>query len=880
MAEVRRSSRDVTKKKKTMDYEVDTSGFESARRSREKKRRRERRKKKEEEEGGRGGNGKKRKKGVTATATKKRGGAGGGGGTTGTRRRKAKKEDEEVVEAVEQYDEEDEIDEEEEIEEEDWMAHDEEEKKDAKQSLRSSWEFAAVVHWCRTFGDTLLLPAFAAETLEEELLRETWKQEAYWDDALEQMVAAGSDAIVLSELVLKLSRAGMGREGQAKRDPFQLKLFRKLERVKNTTELLELFPHGNPMTAETGWAPLSPRQKLRVLYLLCVLRTEECPLVRDAVKRTVDNPEYTAVALRNESFGIDADGRQYYVFSHQGEDCYVYRERAPASCRPGRKVEWETVTTTMDEVRDLAERFRKSRVPGEKGIFRFLMDIHIPRLEEAEHERERQRKRLENLQRIAAMPRKRSSRIAKNEAERHEAEVARKIAEEEEKEEVERLRREALVHARETRRYRRDVNTGSVTNLYAQTFRNGTQDRNHRLQMRSAGVTDDNVRRMYRSSGFYNEEDADRIIDEMLEDEEARMRADDDEDDDDDERAAHANGDDDEEYNHDDDDDVDEEDDEEERLPRDYKRPEPRVVKIPRHATLDSDGDVRDDDDEEESDDGDESDCDDDDDDNDNGRDDDEIDGYESEYDGEETKPGVTKAAGTPKRAKVETPSKQHTPNGHVANGNGVANGHGNTGSIVGRLIKDVQRMPNARGVNLPSAKEDHEAGDIARGPGLVSEIPKNACGAAMNSLKHESPLRPDNGVRDVRYGNASTMTQPGGYRQPAAPSSPTVWSPSGAVATIHVPTNYAHDMSRHVHVSQAQKMAHHPVHAMGTNGQQQQHQRQRNPNAAVPRGLLLATAPPQLASHSHSVPGHEMLMNVNAAAAIAAKQVSERGST
>ena len=307
------------------------------------------------------------------------------------------------------------------------------EPEDCETNLRRAWEFAAVVHWCRIFGDSMRLPKFQSADLETALQQPAPAQVvaahggpggAAADGGAADGGAAGGAGCVeevyvnplVSELVLRLVKSGLvsEREHRELLGDWEGKLFRKLERYRHAYELLAVFPQGNPMrsAAPGAWLLLSPLQRVRVLYLLCILRCDECALVRDAVKRTVDNAEYTADALRNEPVGVDDRGRRYYTFAHMGEDCYLYREKRPAAGREGGRVRWETVATTMEEVRALADGFRGSSSRNERRLHEYLTAYHIPQLEETELERERQQKRVERQLEISLMPRKRSSRIA------------------------------------------------------------------------------------------------------------------------------------------------------------------------------------------------------------------------------------------------------------------------------------------------------------------------------------------------------------------------------------------------------------------------------------------------------------------------------------
>ena len=412
------------------------------------------------------------------------------------------------------------------------------EPEDCETNLRRAWEFAAVVHWCRIFGDSMRLPKFQSADLEAALQQPAPAQVVaahggpgggeggaaadggVADGGVADGGVGGAGCVeevyvnpLVSELVLRLVKSGLvsEREHRELLGDWEGKLFRKLERYRHAYELLAVFPQGNPMrsAAPGAWLLLSPLQRVRVLYLLCILRCDECALVRDAVKRTVDNAEYTADALRNEPVGVDDRGRRYYTFAHMGEDCYLYREKRPAAGREGGRVRWETVATTMEEVRALADGFRGSSSRNERRLHEYLTAYHIPQLEETELERERQQKRVERQLEISLMPRKRSSRIARNEMERAETERARLAAEEEERRMAEIRRRELLHNARETRRYRRGPDDGGADDAYAQSFRSSKEDRSQRRLMREAGITDDHIRRTLTSRGFYTEEDLD-----------------------------------------------------------------------------------------------------------------------------------------------------------------------------------------------------------------------------------------------------------------------------------------------------------------------------------------------------------------------------------
>ena len=161
-------------------------------------------------------------------------------------------------------------------------------------AMRSSWQFAAIIQFCRMFAASLKLRGFSADLLESAMLDP--------DD----------HRVFLSELLYKLLRPDASQgfsEGDAA--AWEHLLRRKLQaQWHDAFDVHPLTQNGffeaAPMTRvrrsglrcpvcaspsgrwafEPPWLTPTPVQ-VRLLYALCEWRAQECPVVRDAIRRVV-----------------------------------------------------------------------------------------------------------------------------------------------------------------------------------------------------------------------------------------------------------------------------------------------------------------------------------------------------------------------------------------------------------------------------------------------------------------------------------------------------------------------------------------------------------------------------------------------------------------
>lgn len=260
-----------------------------------------------------------------------------------------------------------------EVEEHEGDDDEEDEEEDGDMNdVADSWELAAVVQWLRIFGGVVRVREFSAEALVGALADE----------------ARVGPNLFLLEIIVKLTRTNVEHhyDVRSSNEDWEGKLQRRLDKFIESAQPFP-FPDGNPLASQP-WRELAPRTRLQIIYALCLIRIDHCPYTADAISRTVKHPEYTAACLRADSFGSDAEGRNYYIFSHYGEDCYVYRETRAKRFRG--KPKWETIATTLEQVKELAEEMRRKGKKGERAMYKFLNDTHIPALEETAARRARE----------------------------------------------------------------------------------------------------------------------------------------------------------------------------------------------------------------------------------------------------------------------------------------------------------------------------------------------------------------------------------------------------------------------------------------------------------------------------------------------------------
>lgn len=293
---------------------------------------------------------------------------------------------------------------------------------DAEESLqrmRSNWQFAAILQFCRIFAAKLQIKSFSADILEKALL-------SPWDYQ-----------VFFAELLYKLLRYN-SKQPYKEEDSH---VWEKLLNKKVAYKYYDLFPQ-NPL-ARKGFFELSPCKRVGILYALCEWRIHDCSSLKETVRLMVDHPDYTADALRRRPIGVDYKGSRYFFFSSEYEDCRLYREDPPKQVvmRKGKKVyvdmeegegetTWHTQATTLEELQRFAASFKGSKHRGEKLLSDKLFRDIIPGLIETELTR---RKAEEKQAYLESLPKKRSSRIQDMAKKREEEEKQARLREDEEK---------------------------------------------------------------------------------------------------------------------------------------------------------------------------------------------------------------------------------------------------------------------------------------------------------------------------------------------------------------------------------------------------------------------------------------------------------------
>lgn len=75
----------------------------------------------------------------------------------------------------------------------------------------------------------------------------------------------------------------------------------------------------------------------------------------------------SADLLRHEPIGEDSKGSLYYYFSFNNEDCRLYKQEPPSRKSgkrrrsSGEDDQWETVTTSLEDMADFVEALSASR---------------------------------------------------------------------------------------------------------------------------------------------------------------------------------------------------------------------------------------------------------------------------------------------------------------------------------------------------------------------------------------------------------------------------------------------------------------------------------------------------------------------------------------
>ena len=313
--------------------------------------------------------------------------------------------------------------------------------------IRNTWYFACLMQYIQFFGGALKIDnELDIELLEEECLKPNSQRLA---------------DLGLTMLKWVSSHRGLTHD-----------IFNEYTR----RQYLAKAPHLNPFGEANKFSDMDVFTKLKVLHQLSVWTFNNPDRIRERMEESRDVDQ---AGWRIETYGHDRDGRQYYLL----DDNRLYRFTEPSSrkqsvkkpkpkakpkSRPKKagnrtskrqkltngessEVEeagdsdedngaeadtdldngpgggkWECVCITMDDFRDIIDRFRKSKNADEKEMAMGLQEDVLPELEKAEESKARKEakrmKELENVSRLATA--KRSSRIAdKQEKEKQEAEA-------------------------------------------------------------------------------------------------------------------------------------------------------------------------------------------------------------------------------------------------------------------------------------------------------------------------------------------------------------------------------------------------------------------------------------------------------------------------
>ncbi|XP_013786866.1 cat eye syndrome critical region protein 2-like [Limulus polyphemus] len=285
--------------------------------------------------------------------------------------------------------------------------------------IQSWWEVPSIAHFCYGFRAAFGLFPFEIEELEQAFL-------------------LGEDSF-LQDLIIKLLQAYYQTEDissqnweEQLRDLFQQKWVVEERRF-------------HPFPLETSFASLSLRTQVEIVHALCeyCLDVED---VTDALKGL------EADHLRAQSLGRDGEGNEYWYFygtrlyketktlknkSQKGKGFQeitigtkhratkkqneIGTESYGVSPKISTSTSWSLVCCTQSEWQNLANRFKKSKLKGEKNLAKKLITEFLPVLEKLEIEKEKTlRKRL-----LEMAPRRVSSRIEKK---RHQQEKEQLLA--------------------------------------------------------------------------------------------------------------------------------------------------------------------------------------------------------------------------------------------------------------------------------------------------------------------------------------------------------------------------------------------------------------------------------------------------------------------
>eukprot|EP01117_Protostelium_nocturnum_P014567 TRINITY_DN5550_c0_g1_i5.p1 TRINITY_DN5550_c0_g1~~TRINITY_DN5550_c0_g1_i5.p1 ORF type:complete len:412 (-),score=149.30 TRINITY_DN5550_c0_g1_i5:825-2060(-) len=163
---------------------------------------------------------------------------------------------------------------------------------------------------------------------------------------------------------------------------------------ENPLENMEATPHvwGGRPTANYWTLPTST--KCLILRILCEWVLDYCEKVQNWIKG-LDEIEIDG-RIREQPGGKDGKGWSYWTLDVHDETPRFYREKPP---KKGEKIgEWETVSTTMEELTQFRNTLAESTDSADKTMVEFLDTEILPALVKQEKRREESFKRTRKLE--------------------------------------------------------------------------------------------------------------------------------------------------------------------------------------------------------------------------------------------------------------------------------------------------------------------------------------------------------------------------------------------------------------------------------------------------------------------------------------------------
>lgn len=317
--------------------------------------------------------------------------------------------------------------------------------------LKNDPNFATVVHFCRLFSAILNIKPFSADLLERAILTpDSWP-------------------VFLQELIYKLADPNKDEPTERDLEGFHDLLTRRICSNWDNDDSIKV---SNPLKNNKHFSDILPRERTLILHTLVEWKIHDCDVLLDYISSKVEEDDGTnddgnmpssflIDSVRSSPIGIDRNGKRYYFFSYEGEDCWLFSQ-TPSSSETTEKDSWKAACTTLEDFQEFVREFgRRARHNAcEKVLYSHLNRVILPKLQSTAAARKRadekafmlEMARNKRSSRLADLQRKKLGDEARHKEEEERLKREEEVAETRKREEERTLRHQRRLEEDERRR--------------------------------------------------------------------------------------------------------------------------------------------------------------------------------------------------------------------------------------------------------------------------------------------------------------------------------------------------------------------------------------------------------------------------------------------